>query len=64
MAGDVLCEIKGKVATLTINRADKFNSMNPPFMKELSQAFRDLDDNSDVSVIILTADGKHFGAGY
>ncbi len=64
MTGDVQCAIAGKVATVTINRAAKMNSINPPFMKELSVTFRELDDNRDVSVIILTGAGQHFGAGY
>ncbi|MBT6205557.1 MAG: enoyl-CoA hydratase/isomerase family protein [Rhodospirillaceae bacterium] len=64
MTGEVLCEINDKVAKVTINRAAKMNSMNPPFMAELSGVLRELDDNNDVSVIILTADGPHFGAGY
>ncbi len=64
MTSEVLCKIDGKVATVTINRASKMNSINPPFMKELSGTLRDLDDNPDVSVIILTGAGPHFGAGY
>ena len=64
MTGEVLCEINDKVAKVTINRAAKMNSMNQPFMAELSGVLRELDDNNDVSVIILTADGPHFGAGY
>ena len=32
-------------------------------MKELSDTLRELDDNPDVSVIILTGAGPHFGAG-
>lgn len=64
MSDEVLCEVGDRIAKVTINRASKMNSMNPPFMKELSGVLRDLDDNPDVSVIILTGDGPHFGAGY
>ncbi|MBN33564.1 MAG: hypothetical protein CMM46_02075 [Rhodospirillaceae bacterium] len=64
MAEEVTVERTDKVAKVTIMRADKFNSMNPPFMKELSDTLRDLDADDSVSVIILTGDGNHFGAGY
>ena len=40
MTSEVLCGIEGKVATVTINRAPKMNSINPPFMKELSDTLR------------------------
>ncbi len=64
MTSEVLSEIEGKVATVVINRAAKMNSLNPPFMRELTEVLRSLDENPGVSVIILTGDGPHFGAGY
>ena len=64
MSDEVLYEARDKIATITINRPSKFNSMNPSFMKELSAAFRRADEDGGVSVVILTAAGDHFGAGY
>ena len=64
MSDEVLYETGDRIATITINRPTKFNSINPPLMKELSAAFRRADEDNDVSVVILTSAGEHFGAGY
>lgn len=64
MSDEVLYEAKDRIAKITINRPSKFNSMNPPFMKELSAAFRRADEDDGISVVVLTAAGDHFGAGY
>ncbi len=64
MSDEVLTEIDARIAKVTINRAAKMNSMNPPFMRELSGALRALDENPAVSVVVLTHAGDHFGAGY
>ncbi len=61
---EVLCEIEGRIAKVTIDRATKMNSINPPLMAELSGVLRDLDTDPAVSVAVLTGAGKHFGAGY
>ncbi len=64
MTDEVLYEVNDKIARITINRAKKMNSINPPFMAELSAAIRKADDDDNVSVVILTGAGDHFGAGY
>lgn len=64
MSDDVLYEVTDRIATITINRATKMNSINPPLMAELSQAFRKADADDGVSVVILTGAGDNFGAGY
>ena len=64
MTDEVLYEVNDKIARITINRAGKMNSINPPLMTELSAAFRKADDDPAVSVVILTSAGDHFGAGY
>ena len=64
MSDEVLYEVKDKIARITINRANKMNSINPPLMAELSATFRKADEDPKVSVVILTSAGDHFGAGY
>lgn len=61
---EVLCEIEGRIAKVTIDRAAKMNSLNPPLMAELSGVLRELDTDAEVSVVVLTGAGEHFGAGY
>ena len=64
MSDDVLVETDARIARVAINRATKMNSLNPPLMRELSDVLRALDDDPDVSVVVLTHAGDHFGAGY
>jgi len=64
MAGEVDVAVEGRVATVTIQRAAKMNSLNPPLMDELSEAFRALDADDGISVVVLTGEGANFGAGY
>jgi len=61
---NLLLEIENSVALLTINRPKALNSLNPPTLGELSQAFAELQANPQVKVIVLTGAGeKAFVAG-
>jgi len=52
------------VARIVLDRADKYNAINPKMIFAVNAAFeRALADDS-VKVIILAADGKHFSAGH
>jgi enoyl-CoA hydratase/carnithine racemase len=51
------------VATLTLNRPEARNALNPQIFGELAQALDQLDDDDDVRVIILTGAGDHFCVG-
>lgn len=51
------------VATLTLNRPARFNTLYDALFKELRESIRALDFNPDVRVIILNAAGPHFCAG-
>jgi enoyl-CoA hydratase len=55
--------IEGNVAWLTLNRPDKLNALNPTMMQELRHAFVDLDERSDVRVVLLRGSGRAFCAG-
>ncbi len=61
---NILVEETSPVATITINRPNKLNALNRDTIQELSEAFSDLDANSDIKTIILTGSGeKAFVAG-
>lgn len=64
MSEELLTEIKDKIAHVRINRPRAMNAIHPSMMEEFKQLFRDLDANKDVSVIVLSGEGDHFGAGY
>ncbi|NND14742.1 MAG: enoyl-CoA hydratase [Eudoraea sp.] len=61
---NVLLEIEGPIAVVTVNRPDKLNALNKETINELHQAMQSLDDDNDIRVIILTGSGqKAFVAG-
>ena len=60
---DLLYEVSGNVATITLNRPDRMNAISGPMLESFSLAFRDADLDTDVRVIILTGAGRGFCAG-
>jgi enoyl-CoA hydratase/carnithine racemase len=55
--------LQEKVATVSLNRPDKANSMNAAMWRELQECFEWLDEEPAVRVVILAGNGKHFCAG-
>ena len=60
---DVLYELDGAVATVTLNRPQRLNTISQPMLSALSEALLAGDANPDVRAIILTGAGKAFCAG-
>lgn len=61
---NLVLQINQGVALLTIERPSKLNALNKETIQELHWAFRDLNSDPSVSVIILTGSGeKAFVAG-
>jgi enoyl-CoA hydratase len=56
-------DLSGAIATLTFNRPDVLNALNPEMTRELRRALHDVTDMPDVKVLILTGAGKAFVAG-
>ena len=60
----VLVDVKDHVATVTISRPEALNALNTATLKELDDAFIQLDGNADVYAVIVTGAGdKSFVAG-
>jgi enoyl-CoA hydratase len=60
----VLYEKSGGIATVTMNRPDVRNAINPEMLCRLADAWQDVNDDPDVRVAILTGAGdKAFCAG-
>jgi enoyl-CoA hydratase len=60
----VLIERDGHIATLTLNRPEKLNSLDEPLLRELLAAVATVDDDPSVRVAILTGAGdRAFAAG-
>jgi enoyl-CoA hydratase len=61
---NILIETENNIATITINRPTKLNALNKATIQELHHAFKTLEKNQEVRVIILTGSGeKAFVAG-
>ena len=61
---DILYDVKGPVATVTLNRPDSLNSISPRLEREMHHAFDVADKDPQVRVIILTGSGRAFSSGY
>jgi methylglutaconyl-CoA hydratase len=55
--------VEHRIARITLNRPDKRNALTPTLITELRDAFRDANENNDVRVVILQAEGNAFCAG-
>jgi enoyl-CoA hydratase len=62
-SGEVLLEIDGGVAVVTLNAPDRRNALTPAMARELTATFDEVDARSEVGALIVTAVGKSFCAG-
>lgn len=60
---DLLYEVDGNVATITLNRPERLNAISAGMLASFSRAFRDADLDKNVRAIILTGAGKGFCSG-
>ena len=60
----VIREDNSGVATLTLNRPDKLNSLTVGVFKELRDHIRDLGRDSAIGCVVLRGAGKCFSAGH
>jgi len=51
------------IATVTLNRPDQLNAMNGAMFREIGEAFRWIDSETNARAVVLSANGKHFTAG-
>jgi enoyl-CoA hydratase/carnithine racemase len=63
MADNFLYEKDGAVTTITFNRPERRNCLNPEVMNELEGLLRDVRNDSGVRVLIVTGAGAAFSAG-
>lgn len=56
-------EKNGSILTLTIDRPEVKNAVNPQLHDEFSRIFYDIDRDPEVSVVVLTGSGNAFSAG-
>ena len=56
-------EHSDRIALVTINRPESLNALNQEVMREVADAFAQIDRNKDIAVSILTGEGRAFAAG-
>ncbi len=61
---DISVSVAAKVATVTVCRPDKLNCLRDRTADELVDAFRALEADGEARAIVLTGEGRAFGAGY
>lgn len=59
----VLYEVKDRIAYITLNRDDKRNALSPDLITGLTDHFLKAEEDDEVKVIILRANGGVFSAG-
>jgi enoyl-CoA hydratase len=60
----ILYSVEGPIATIMLARPDVANAQSSRLIDELDAAFDLADDDSEVRVVVLAAQGKHFSAGH
>jgi len=60
----ILYDKEGRIATITLNRPEKFNTIRPPMPEEIEKALELANFDDDVRVIVLKGAGKAFCAGF
>jgi enoyl-CoA hydratase len=61
---EVLYEVTGRVARLTLNRPERGNGLTPSLLTELAAAVERADLDPEVHVLLLAGRGKGFCGGY
>jgi enoyl-CoA hydratase/carnithine racemase len=59
----IIYSVADHVATITLNRPDQLNAFTGTMMRELIDAFDQVDADDDVRVVIVTGAGRGFCAG-
>jgi enoyl-CoA hydratase/carnithine racemase len=60
---EVLYSVEASIATITLNRPERMNTISRPMLQQLSAALLEADRDPEVRVVILTGAGRAFCAG-
>lgn len=59
----ILTSVEGRVATLTFNRPDRLNALNPDLLAQSIDSLTRWEMDPDIAVIVVTGTGRAFCAG-
>lgn len=63
MPAMVLLDCQDGIATLTLNRPERLNAINSELSRELSAAWRTIDGDDSIRVVVVTGAGRGFCSG-
>src|SRR5215471_19954051 len=61
--GGLLVALQDKILTITLNSPETLNAFTEPMHNSMSRIWDDVNDDSDVHVVVLTGAGRAFSAG-
>jgi len=64
MSDEILYDVQGAVARITLNRPDYRNAQNIAMLRALDEAFAKAMADDEIKVVVLSGAGKHFSAGH
>ncbi len=64
MSDEILYDVQGAIARITLNRPDYRNAQNIAMLRALDEAFAKAMADDEVKVVVLSGAGKHFSAGH
>lgn len=64
MEKEALYSKTGSIATITLNRPEKYNTLRPSILADLDDALRQANNDNEVKVIVLEGAGDAFCAGF
>ena len=59
----LICDKKGGIAVITLNRPQRMNALDEQLVRELGQVMTEIEEDEQVKVVILTGHEKFFCAG-
>jgi len=59
----VITAVEEMIGTITLNRPEANNTFNLPMAEELNSALREMDENDEVNVVVINANGRNFCTG-
>jgi enoyl-CoA hydratase len=62
-SGEVLLDVEGHVAVVTLDAPDRRNALTPAMARELIDVFDEVDARPDVGALVVRAEGRSFCAG-
>jgi enoyl-CoA hydratase/carnithine racemase len=60
---NVLVEKRDYIGFITLNRPQAMNTFTAPFARELNDALWDMENDPEIRVVVIDANGKHFSTG-